>query len=125
MGLRALAEADLAVTLEDADNGFGLPIELISPDGERQTVNGQVLYDSVVSDEAGAQTVIHKPVVTVRRSSLTRVPLPTDSPRWACRIPSSPLDGADLASYIVEQAPESGGTIGFLRLYLTRAESST
>lgn len=33
MGLRELAEADLAVTLEDRDGGFGWPVTLIDPAG--------------------------------------------------------------------------------------------
>lgn len=33
MGLRAIAEADLATTLEDAVGGFGVPIIITDPDG--------------------------------------------------------------------------------------------
>lgn len=120
MNLRAQAEADLSTSLEDPAL-FGQAIDLISPDGELQTVYGQVLYDSTVTDEMGIQTIVHKPVVTVRRSSLTRVPLPTDRPRWGCRIPETPRVGSDKVTFIVENPHEGGGSIGFMRFYLTRA----
>lgn len=124
MNLRAQAEADLSVSLEDAVTGFGMPVELISPDGEKIQVNGQVLYDSIETDASGLQIIVHKPVVTVRRSSLSRVPLATDSPRWACRIPTSPVPGADIDTFLVERPMETGGSLGFVRLYLARAEQA-
>jgi hypothetical protein len=121
VNLRAQAEADLAVTLEDT-GGFGLPIVLIDPDGATQEVTGQVLYDSIETTAEGLSIIVHRPVVTVRRSSLTRVPLPTDSPRWACRVPTSPVDGAAMGTFLVERPEESGGSLGFVRLYLAKAE---
>lgn len=123
MNLRVQAEADLAVSLEDI-NGFGLPVELVSPDGEVIEAVGQVLYDSTITNEMGLETIIHKPVVTLRRSSLSRIPLPTDRPRWACRIPETPSPDADIVTYIVETPMEGGGSIGLIRLYLTRAEQA-
>ena len=123
-GLRAQAEAYLEQTLEDP-NLFGMEIELISPEGERIQVYGQVIYKSMVTNDLGLETVVNKPVVTVRASSLSRVPLPTDSPRWACRIPESPQAGADLKTYIVETPEEGGGSLGIIRLYLTLAEQSS
>jgi hypothetical protein len=131
MNLRAQAEADLATTLEDVD-GFGMPVILIAPDGTvidkkagtTVALTGQIVYDSTETSEIGIPTIVHKPVVTLRRSSLSRIPLPTDRPRWACRVPVSPLVGAPLATFLVENPTEGGGTLGFVRLYLTRAEQS-
>ena len=42
--LRELAESDLGTTLE---GDFALPVELIDPDGVKQSLVGQVLYDTV------------------------------------------------------------------------------
>jgi len=124
--LRELAEADLAETLEDDSDGFGLPVELIDPDGTVYTgLVGQVLYDSVQSTEGGVPVVVPKPVVTLRRSSLERVPLPAERGRWVCKIPLTPDPDADLVTYIVDEPLESGGSIGIVRLYLTRAEQSS
>lgn len=125
MNLRAQAEADLAVTLEDEVTGFGMTVELISPDGEVIEAVGQVLYDSIETNDMGLQTIVHKPVVTLRRSSLSRVPLSKDRPRWACRIPISLEPDAETSTYIVENPTEGGGSIGLIRLYLTRAEQAT
>jgi hypothetical protein len=123
MNLREQAEADLAVTLEDTAL-FGMLVELIAPDGEVIAASGQVLYDSMETNDLGLTTIVHKPVVTLRRSSLSRIPLSTDRPRWACRIPESPLAGAAERTYLVETPNEGGGSIGMIRLYLTRAEQS-
>lgn len=123
MNLRAQAEADLATSLEDK-NLFGQDVVLISPDGEKQTLSGQVLYDSMTTDEMGVSTLVHKPVVTLRKSSLSRIPLPTDRPRWACKIPMNPTIGAPMGTFIVEVPSEGGGSLGILRLYLTKAEQA-
>jgi len=39
--MRTVAESDLAITLEDAVNGFGWPIAVTDPDGNTANVNGQ------------------------------------------------------------------------------------
>lgn len=124
--LRELAESDLGETLENSSSGFGLPVELIAPDGTVYTgLTGQVLYDSTESTEGGLPIVVHKPVVTLRRSSLERVPQQSEKNQWICKIPLTPDPDADLVTFVVEEPVESGGSIGFIRLYLTRAEQSS
>ena len=128
MNLRVTAESDLYRTLEHADD-WGLPVELISPDGVEYTksanhptedLKGQILYDTtVVNPETGLDMIVHKPVVTLRRSSLARVPLPGE--KWLVRIPETPDPTATKTLHHVERAPEEGKAIGFIRLYLTRA----
>lgn len=128
MNLRVQAEADLAVTLEDPD-GYGLPVILIAPDGTRydksandptQDLSGQILYDTTVTEpETGLDIIVHKPVVTLRRSSLARVPVPGET--WAVRIPETPDPTATKTLHTVERATEEGKAIGFVRLYLTKA----
>jgi hypothetical protein len=66
MNLRAQAEADLAVTLEDGASGFGMPVILIAPDGTiidkktgtTDTLMGQILYDSTETTEVGIPTIV-------------------------------------------------------------------
>jgi hypothetical protein len=119
LNLRVQIEEDLATTLESADD-FGLPVILISPDGEIQEVNGQILYDTQKIDpETGLDMIVHKPVVTLRRSSLTRIP--AGGERWGVRIPETPDPNAEKVLHMLEQAPEDGRSIGFIRLYLTKA----
>lgn len=128
MGLRADIELDLAETLEDLDD-FGLPVELVTPDNVTQTysandptklLSGQIIYDTFVDvPETGARVTIHKPVVTLRRSSLVRVPVNEES-GWLVRIPSTPRQGASIITYTIEEATEDGNAIGFIRLYLVR-----
>ena len=128
IALREQIELDLADTLESE---FRVPVVLITPAGKLLTKSdltgeqlvGQVLYDSTSQDpETGMPIVVHKPVVTLRRRSLSRVPLPGE--KWGVKIPSLE-DPSSLTTFILERAVEDGGSFGFLRLYLTRAAEGT
>ena len=128
MGLRAEIEEDLLETLEDSDD-YGLPVELISPvDGARQTksandptadLTGQIIYETLRQSEDGIPIIEHKPVVTLRISSLDRVP--ANGEKWSVIIPISPVAGADTETFILEKAMQDGRSIGYVRLYLRRA----
>lgn len=128
MGMRAEIEADLADTLE---GDFGLPVVLISPSGVRYTspvsdstadLMGQVVYETISQDQDGNQVIDHKPVVTLRRSSLAAIP--ASGERWAVEIPIGPRADADREVFLLERASEDGSSIGFIRLYLRRAEQT-
>jgi len=120
MGLREVIEADLGETLE---GDFALPVVLIAPDGTVDSVTGQILYDTLVEDpEDGSQQIVHKPVVTVRRTSLARVPEAGED--WAVQIPTVPDATASTVTYKLERPSEDGGSIGFIRLYLMKAAQS-
>ena len=123
MNLRERVERDLAVSLEGR---WGLPVTLTSPDGVKQTgLRGQVLYDIVrLNPETGEEVVIETPVVTLRRSSLNRVPVAGEN--WLVEIPVEPRENAPLVPYIISpvKPPEGGRSIGFIRLYLQVVEQS-
>jgi hypothetical protein len=129
VNLREQAEADLLDTLENSD-GWGLPVILISPDGATQDksandatadLTGQILYDTTVIDpETGLQMIVSTPVVTLRRSSLTRVPVAGEN--WIVQIPETPDASAIKTDHVLARAPEGGKSIGFVRLYLNRVE---
>jgi hypothetical protein len=131
VSLRETIEADLASTLENPDD-YGLPVELIAPDGTIQTksandatadLSGQILYDTRAEEpETGAEIIIHKPVVTLRRTSLDRIPIPGED--WIVRIPITPSLTATKEDFALERPGEDGGAIGFIRLYLTRVSQS-
>ena len=130
MGLRADIEADLEETLESLDD-FGIAVTLIDPEGvvyntsandATLPLSGQVLYDTIAQDEDGNEVIDHCPVVTLRRSSLTRVPQQGEN--WAVQIPITPLSGADKVTHMLERAKTGGGSIGFVRLYLRQTEQS-
>jgi len=122
INLREKIEADLSTTLEGR---FGLPVVLLSPDGERQThskndpeqlLQAQVIYDTLQDNpDSGAEVIVHKPVITLRKSSLDRVPLPGE--RWAFSVPEEPRRDADQVWYLAERPREDGSSIGFVRLY--------
>ena len=128
--LRQIAEQDLGLTLED---DWGLPVILIDPDGNEVSKKygtsdplvGQILYDIINYDlDTGLPKVVNHPVVTLRKSSLLRVPIAGE--KWLVRIPITPLEGADIGNYIMDQnrPPEGGASIGFIRLYLIKANQS-
>lgn len=108
-----------------------MAVVLISPDGvtydtsenDGEPLYGQVLFDTLSQDEDGNQIITHKPVVTLRRSSLARIPAPGE--KWVVKIPESVLAGADTDTFLVERASEDGKSIGMIRLYLRAAEQSS
>ena len=130
INLRELAESDLDHTLEGE---YGLPVELTSPDGVIQTtkkdstdlLQGQILYDTVLTDPATLeQMIVNLPIVSLRRSSLDRIPLPGEP--WHVRIPITPSATAAKQDFIAsaDRAPGGGGSIGFVKLYLQKAVQS-
>lgn len=121
--LRELAESHLAITLE---GDFGLPVNLIGPDGIRYNdLIGQVIFDiRRLNPETGEEMTVSTPVVTLRRSSLSRIPKAGE--KWIVEIPETPSTTADKKQYIISptRAPEGGASIGFIRLYLQDVEQS-
>lgn len=123
--LRETIEEGLATTLEDP-SGFGLPILLVDPDGdEHGPYEGQIVYGTRrVDPMTGIEVVTKDPVVTLRRSSLGRVPAASEKNRWAVKIPTTPSRTASTTTFGLGRPPEDGGSIGFIRLYLTKTEQS-
>lgn len=122
VNLREQCESDLEFSLEGE---WSLPVHLVDPDGGRHEYKGQILYDTIRMDpETGEQIVLNQPIVVLRRSSMSRVPIAGE--RWQIRIPVSPAADAPLADFIVDSTkpPEGGASIGFIRLYLIRAVQS-
>lgn len=125
INLRELAESDLATTIEGETS---LPVELVCSDGTVQSMSkndpenhlsGQVLFDRAVEDpETGAEVIVRKPVVTLRRSSLDRIPMAGE--RWIVKIPETPSTSATLVSHRLERPPQGGGSIGTIRLYVVK-----
>ena len=130
LNLRELGESDLSATLEGE---FALPVELTDPNGVKYTtkkgstdlLQGQILYDTVLADPITLeQMTVNLPIVSLRRSSLTRIPLPGET--WHVRIPITPSADADKVDFIAsaDRAPGGGASIGFVKLYLQKATQS-
>lgn len=129
--LREIVENDLSITLEGR---FGLPVELTSPDGVTQTnsandeeslLMAQVLFDTTYEDpETGGVTILEDPVVTLRRTSLDRIPV--DGEFWHVLAPTEPREDAPRESYVLSDLPIQGGaSLGIVRLYLTKPKQSS
>jgi hypothetical protein len=76
MGIRAIAEADLATTLEDAAEGFGWPITVTDPSETSEVLNGQSNDIAAEIDPETGQLVSGRVAsVALRISSLAAVGL--------------------------------------------------
>lgn len=123
INLRQQTEKDLGFSLEGA---WSLPVVLIDPDGVEQTksknnplndLSGQILYDHrIVDSDTGMEHTVNTPVVTLRISSLDRVP--QDGEKWGMKFPLVPDPSAPKTTFIlIGRPPEGGPSIGFIRLY--------
>lgn len=123
LNLRQQTEKDLGFSLEGA---WSLPVVLIDPEGVEQTkskndplndLSGQILYDHrVVDSDTGMEHLVNTPVVTLRISSLDRVP--QDGEIWGMKFPLVPDPSAAKTTFILTGRPTEGGaSIGFIRLY--------
>lgn len=122
--LRAQIERDLG---ESVEGEWKVPVELTSPDGQVQRyslnnpterLGGQVLYFSrQTNPETGEMIIVNQPVVSLRISSLIRVPAAGEN--WFIRMPIAPTPGAPMVSFVFTgtKAPEHGTDIGFIRIY--------
>lgn len=122
INLRELVESDLAITLEGE---WGLPVELTAPDGTTQTVNGRVDTDSIkLNPETGEAVIVDEPKVTLRRSSLMQVP--EAGQYWHIKMPIAPNRLATKYDFLLapDRAPEGGRSIGYIKLYLVKAEQA-
>jgi hypothetical protein len=118
--LRALAEADLAHTLEGE---FASVITLIGPDGATQTVAGRVrLSRPRTSIDTGAVVFDFDPSIEIRRSSLS--PVPAVGERWLAIIPDGPRADAGKLTMLLDWTRTSEGsrTLGTIKFPLQTAD---
>ena len=127
VNLREQLEQDLGETLEGE---WGLPVVLIDPDGVKYDTSandptkplaGQVLYGKKeFNPDTGQDVYINQPIVSLRVTSLTRVP--QNGEKWALKMPIRPSTTAPLVDFIFEGRPLEGGTsLGFIRIYPQKA----
>ena len=124
VNVRQLVESDLKTTLEAE---FFLPVFLTDgATGTKYTLNtdgdplgGQVLNDSIkINPATGEEVLVKNPVVTLRRSTLIKVPVAGEV--WSVEIPISPDPLAEKKLYTIGamRASDDGESIGYIRLYL-------
>jgi len=128
-GARAQIERDLGLSLE---GDFGQTIVLFDPEGHRHAysandptkpLQARVTYEYQGVNAQGLPVTVHSPRVTVRLSSLDRVPLPGET--WGIQFPKDPVLGAPNSTYEFKDKPVAGGrSIGFLVLFPTKAKNS-
>jgi hypothetical protein len=128
--LRHRIEHDLGQSLEGE---WGVPFELTSPDGQiqRYSLNqpGEQLVCQALNfsrrenPSTGETMVVDQPVISVRLSSLIRVPSAGET--WYIKVFWSRVGlGSDMKYlFSSDRAPEHGTDIGFMRMYLQRIDS--
>lgn len=129
VNLRQLAEKDLKTTLE---NEWKIPVILLGPDGFEQSkskndpekdLGGRVMYDTVEIDvDTGLPMYSNEPVVSLRVSSLNRIP--QNGEKWQVRMPISPLEGAPFEDFFLDKPIRGSKSLGFISLHLTRIEQA-
>jgi len=127
--LRQTMEADLKDTLEGE---FKVNVELTSPDGITQKyslndptklLGGQVLYFSKKIDPTtGEMIIVNNSVVSLRISSLVRVPVAGE--KWFIKIPISSVAGAEMMPFFfgMDKSLENNSDIGFIKIYPQRLQ---
>ncbi len=130
INLRAQIEKDLGDSIESE---WKMPVELTGPDGitQKYSVNnpsallgGQILYyTQSINPETGETIIVNKPVVSLRVSSLTRVP--QSGEKWYIKMPVSPIANSPFKDYVFTptRAIEDGQDIGFIRIYPQKMEA--
>lgn len=120
-----MAESLLSFTLE---GDFGVPCTLVAPDGTTYATNslglpikGRLIYDHAEVNENGETVVIHSPCLTLRASTLPRIPR-ADEP-WAFKVPLNMANQAITTTFVLDpdRPPKDGMSIGFIRFYLMAA----
>lgn len=128
--LRVQHESMLKITVEGL---FSLPVILVAPDGVIQDksandptddLSGQVLFDYKKFDpETGAEVIVNSPVVTLRRTSLNRIPVAGET--WKIKMPVVPDPNGVKETFIVKgRPPEGGRSLGIIRLYPSKPVQS-
>ena len=118
--VRQLLERDLGTTLEGDD--FGVPVIMTGPDGLDYSttkaglpVRGRLVYDHAEINEQGLTIVVHAPVLTLRVSTLRRVPAAGE--HWEFKIPVTIVDFTTLTSFFLDSGgpPAGGASMGIQR----------
>ena len=123
MGLRVIAEADLAVLLEDGVHGFGFPITLTDPNGNVKPFTGYTNDISQTVDPDTGQAIIGKVVnVALRLSKIfdAGMTLPqgiadNNSDPWV--VTFDDLKGDTSTFKVFDSAPDR--TLGIIVLHLS------
>lgn len=135
--LREKIERDLEQSLENYINGFGLPVILISPDGEIQEfsandpntprtipLTGRITFSRFDQDPTtGLPVRIDNPLVTLRISSLDRIPKAGEN--WVVKIPEKPQVDATKKTFFMEIAPRSGDSFQWIQIPLTELQQES
>lgn len=128
--LRRTLERDMYDTLESE---WKMPVELTSPDGVTQIysannpselLGGQVLYSySRENPTTGETIIINQPIVTLRVSSLVRIPKAGE--KWYIKIPTGYEPNATKQSFVftLDRSPENGNDMGFIKIYPQKVSS--
>ncbi|MDR1587502.1 MAG: hypothetical protein LBS57_08615 [Treponema sp.] len=120
MGLRGLAESDLAETLEDAA-GAGSPFVLIDPQGREFELTGTFWDIGYLLDmETGLPVQGRAIAATYRIKSLADKTAAFPGKGW--RIRTRDLNGADYTLFVVGYEPDRTIGIGRLKLAASYGE---
>ncbi len=126
MSLMSIAEADLAVTLEDAANGGATMYTLYSPDGEGYPVAGVVgdigyLIDSDGSPVEGRSIVVTCRISTLNGYAVNELKSMYPSRGWWAECPD--VNGKQWKLFVIRNEPDR--TLGIYRMVMSLSLQDT
>jgi hypothetical protein len=120
MNILTLAESDLASTLEDVDNGFGVNISLIEDDNIFPVVASVSDVGYFIDPQTGVGVCGRTCEITIRISSLLKLSLDPPDENWICQYTDK--SGDTWKSSIVQVRPDR--TLGVYNISLEAYDDS-
>ena len=121
MSIRSRIRRDNDIIL-GREKGFGIEIELISPDGVVYTeVFCRLVYSDVSLNLDNVEIITNDPVVSIPFGQLDRIPKKGE--KWVIKIPET-ISSSTLISCTYERPPERNDSMGYITLRLIRIEQS-
>ncbi|MBQ0165513.1 MAG: hypothetical protein KBT02_00210 [Treponema sp.] len=117
MNLRQLAEKDLAMTLEDSENGFAVPVTFTDVAGNEYKVNGNVDDIGYLLDLDGNAVAGRTVCAVWRMSSMVGINGRYAEPGRGWRLSYSDLSGREWTLYVTRFEPDR--TLGVGRVWLS------
>jgi hypothetical protein len=118
MSLMAQAAADLRTFLEDTSSGFGLPFEVVAPDGTTAELKGfSADIGHTIDPEtglavSGRSAHVSLPVAACREAfgTLPESPATSTTPPWRVTV-ELPTAAAPILFYVTHTAPDLLGVV--------------
>ena len=123
MNIRDIAESDLAETLEDVENGFGVALKLYDEDKTEYSVNCQCSdIGYFIDPQTGCGVIGRRVEINIRISSLALLCLDPPSTKWTAKYTDKQGNEWSMA---IAQPPMVDRALGIYGLILEAYDESS